>query len=44
MVETWSFAAAPGLPGLSCFGERLDWRRACGLVSIGVGVALVNQS
>ena len=29
--------------GVMWFGERLDWRRVCGLALIGAGVALVNQ-
>jgi small multidrug resistance pump len=29
--------------GVLCFGERLDWRRVCGLALIGAGVALANQ-
>ena len=42
----WSglgMALVAGL-GMVCFGERLDWRRICGLALIGAGVALVHQS
>ena len=42
----WSglgMALVAGL-GMLCFGERLDWRRVCGLVLIGFGVALANQN
>ena len=41
----WSglgMALVAGL-GMVCFGERLDWRRVCGLALIGAGIALVNQ-
>ena len=41
----WSglgMALVAGL-GMVWFGERLDWRRVCGLALIGAGVALANQ-
>ncbi|MEB3253224.1 MAG: SMR family transporter, partial [Synechococcus sp.] len=41
----WSglgMALVAGL-GVMWFGERLTWRRVCGLVLIGTGVALANQ-
>ena len=41
----WSglgMALVAGL-GVLCFGERLVWRRVCGLALIAAGVALVNQ-